>query len=76
MTHAERPALSIVIPILNEEDNVPILAAEIRQALDPQGIQYEVIAVDDGSTVTGWPVAELPSACQHDAGPHPHRQLS
>ena len=54
MNDLERPALSIVIPIFNEEDNVAILAAEIRQALDPHGISYEVIAVDDGSTDASW----------------------
>jgi len=51
---SERPALSIVIPIFNEEENVPILADEIRQAMDPHGIAYEVIAVDDGSTDGSW----------------------
>ena len=30
VTAPERPVLSIVIPIFNEEENVPILAAEIR----------------------------------------------
>jgi len=50
VTKPERPTLSIVIPIFNEEENVPILADEVRQALDPHGIRYEVIAVDDGST--------------------------
>ncbi len=54
MTNPERPALSIVIPVFNEEENVPILAEEIRQALDPHGIAYEVIAVDDGSTDMSW----------------------
>ena len=49
-----RPTLSIVIPIFNEEENVPLLAEEIRQALDPQGIAYEVVAVDDGSTDGTW----------------------
>jgi glycosyltransferase involved in cell wall biosynthesis len=56
--NAERPALSIVIPIYNEEENVPILADEIRQALDPHGVHYEVIAVDDGSTDGSWPQLE------------------
>ncbi len=46
--------LSIVIPVFNEEENVPLLAEEIRQALDPQGIAYEVVAVDDGSTDGTW----------------------
>jgi len=59
VTHVERPALSIVIPIFNEEDNIPILAAEIRQALEPHGVQYEVIAVDDGSTDGSWSQLEM-----------------
>ena len=54
MTGEARPTLSIVIPILNEEENVPFLAEEIRRALDPQGISYEVVAVDDGSTDGTW----------------------
>lgn len=45
-----RPEISLVIPVFNEEENLPVLAAEIRQALDPLGRPYEVIFVDDGST--------------------------
>jgi glycosyltransferase involved in cell wall biosynthesis len=51
---ASRPTVSIVIPVFNEEENVPILAEEIREALQPQGIAYEVVAVDDGSTDGTW----------------------
>lgn len=54
MTTDVRPMLSIVIPVFNEEENVPLLAEEIRRALDPQGIAYEVVAVDDGSTDGTW----------------------
>ena len=54
MTESDRPTLSIVIPVFNEEENIPILADEIRRALEPQGIAYEVIAVDDGSTDGSW----------------------
>ena len=49
-----RPAVSIVIPVFNEEENVLLLAEEIRRALDPRGIAYEVVAVDDGSTDDTW----------------------
>jgi len=49
-----RPAVSIVVPVFNEEENVALLAAEIRGALDPRGIAYEVVAVDDGSTDGTW----------------------
>jgi len=54
VTESDRPTLSIVIPVFNEEENIPILADEIRRALEPQGIVYEVIAVDDGSTDGSW----------------------
>lgn len=40
--------LSIVVTVLNEEDNIHPLVAEIRAALSE--IDYEVIFVDDGST--------------------------
>ncbi len=42
--------LSLVIPVFNEEENLPPLAGEIRAALDPTGLAYEVLFVDDGST--------------------------
>jgi len=54
VTAEARPTLSIVIPVFNEEENVPLLAEEIRRALDPQEVAYEVVAVDDGSTDGTW----------------------
>lgn len=44
-----QPDLSVVFPVYNEEENLPILVAEIRQALDERGLNYEIVAVDDGS---------------------------
>jgi dolichol-phosphate mannosyltransferase len=44
------PEISIVIPVYNEEESLPLLDAEIRQAMRPLGRSYEVIYVDDGST--------------------------
>ena len=41
--------LSIVIPVYNEEENLPLLWPEIREVLQPTGLRYEVIFVDDGS---------------------------
>lgn len=40
--------LSVVVPMMNEEENVEPLFREIREAL--KGIDYELILVDDGST--------------------------
>ena len=42
------PAVSVVVPLFNEEENVPILQGELTAALS--GLDYEIIFVDDGST--------------------------
>lgn len=44
------PEVSLVIPVYNEEENLPVLHAEIRQAMEGMGRPYEVLYVDDGST--------------------------
>jgi glycosyltransferase involved in cell wall biosynthesis len=44
---AGSPAVSVVVPLFNEEENVPILQAELTAALS--GLDYEIIFVDDGS---------------------------
>jgi len=41
--------LSVVIPVYNEEDNLPLLMPELRAVLDGLGLAYEVLFVDDGS---------------------------
>ena len=43
------PDLSIVIPVFNEEDVLPLLAARLRPVADGLGASYEVVTVDDGS---------------------------
>jgi glycosyltransferase involved in cell wall biosynthesis len=44
---ADSPAVSVVVPLFNEEENVPILQSELAAAL--AGLDYEIIFVDDGS---------------------------
>ena len=41
------PALSVVVPLYNEEANLPIFQEELRVALS--GLDYEILFVDDGS---------------------------
>jgi glycosyltransferase involved in cell wall biosynthesis len=41
--------LSVIIPVFNEEDNIPLLHASISRVLKEQHYNYEVIYVDDGS---------------------------
>src|SRR5690242_20692563 len=44
--------VSLVVPVYNERENLPILVGEIRRALadGEGGSRYEIVAVDDGST--------------------------
>ncbi len=44
------PVVSVVIPVMNEAENVGPLLAEITDAFDGQRQSYEVIFVDDCST--------------------------
>jgi glycosyltransferase involved in cell wall biosynthesis len=50
--------LSIVIPLLNEEESLPELEAWIRRVVDKNKFSYEIVMVDDGSTDRSWAVIE------------------
>jgi dolichol-phosphate mannosyltransferase len=41
------PAVSVIVPLFNEEENMSILQSELRVALS--GISHEIVFVDDGS---------------------------
>jgi polyisoprenyl-phosphate glycosyltransferase len=49
MSSAEMPAISVVVPLFNEQENVPELHRRLVQALDILGEPYEILFVDDGS---------------------------
>lgn len=42
--------LSIIIPVFNEEESIPLLHERLSRVLKMQDFSYEVIYVDDGST--------------------------
>src|SRR5204862_2045743 len=44
------PDLSIVIPALNEAENLRLLLPLIREVIDELGVRAEIIVVDGGST--------------------------
>jgi glycosyltransferase involved in cell wall biosynthesis len=45
-----RPYLSIIVPFFNEEDSVRNLHKAIVAAVEPLGVPFEMVFVDDGST--------------------------
>ncbi|MBN8879204.1 MAG: glycosyltransferase [Chitinophagaceae bacterium] len=50
--------ISVVIPLLNEEESLPELTAWIEKVMQENQYSYEVIFVDDGSTDNSWNVIE------------------
>jgi len=47
---SKQVAVSVVIPLFNEEGSLPVLADELKSILGRMGMPYEIIYVDDGST--------------------------
>jgi glycosyltransferase involved in cell wall biosynthesis len=42
--------ISVVVPVLNEEESLPLLYEQLTDVLSESGYIYEIILVDDGST--------------------------
>ncbi|MDR1002972.1 MAG: glycosyltransferase family 2 protein [Oscillospiraceae bacterium] len=58
--------LSVVIPAYNEEEMIALAAFEISDVLKSNGIEYELIFVDDGSTDGTW----TGISCEAKNSPH------
>ena len=50
--------ISLVIPLLNEEESLPELSAWIEKVMLENNYSYEIIFVDDGSTDNSWSIIE------------------
>jgi glycosyltransferase involved in cell wall biosynthesis len=50
--------LSIIVPLYNEEESLPELAAWIERVTTANSLTYEIIMVDDGSDDRSWEVIE------------------
>jgi len=48
--------LSIIIPLLNEEESLPELVQRIGHVVGAMGISYELLFIDDGSTDHSWQI--------------------
>ena len=50
--------ISVVIPLFNEEESLPELAAWIERVVLANDYSYEIIMIDDGSTDDSWNVIQ------------------
>jgi glycosyltransferase involved in cell wall biosynthesis len=48
--------LAVVIPVFNEADSLATLHGELRQVAAKQGLNLEIIFIDDGSTDASWAI--------------------
>ena len=46
--------ISVIVPLYNESESLPELAAWIRRVMEANGWTYEILMVDDGSTDGSW----------------------
>ena len=60
--------ISVVIPLYNEAESLPELAAWIERVMADHDFTYEVIFVDDGSTDDSW--KEIEKLCAKNPGMH------
>ena len=52
------PKYSIVVPFHNEEDNVTVLYARLKQVMEQVGDSFELVLVDDGSSDRSYKLLE------------------
>ena len=50
--------ISVVIPLLNEDESLPELVQWIEKVLNENNLQGEIILIDDGSTDRSWEVIQ------------------
>jgi glycosyltransferase involved in cell wall biosynthesis len=58
--------VSIVVPLLNEEESLPELCSWIEKVCIENRLSYEIVLVDDGSKDASWNVIEELTARNHN----------
>ncbi|MGB5623258.1 MAG: glycosyltransferase family 2 protein, partial [Gammaproteobacteria bacterium] len=56
-THAKDIAVSVAVPLYNEEESAPVLHQQLKDVLDTLNLEYEILFVDDGSSDNTFAVA-------------------
>ena len=61
--------ISVVIPLLNESASLPELASRIATVMQDEGLSYEILFINDGSTDGSWAcIKELQASDSHIHG--------
>lgn len=69
MTILTAPELSVVVPIYNEVENLPVLHQRVKAVCEKLGMSYELVLVDDGSADGSWElIREMHEADYHVVG--------
>jgi len=51
--------VTVITPVFNEQDSLPLYVEEVRRVLFARGdVEFDVLFVDDGSTDGSWPLIE------------------
>lgn len=50
--------LTVVVPVYNSAATLELLLQRLAAVLDPMGLEYEVVLVDDGSTDDSWSIMQ------------------
>lgn len=66
------PVLAVVIPLFNEEKNIPDLIRDWKLAFEQTGVPYRIILIDDGSKDNSLPL--LRAMQEEDSGITVHSQ--
>ncbi len=51
-----KPDISVVVPLLDESESLPELAAWVARVLDAENLRWEMVMVDDGSKDDSWAI--------------------
>ena len=56
LADSNRPDISVIVPLYNEEESLPELEAWIRRVMTENNFTYEILFINDGSTDGSWDI--------------------